>query len=60
MHFLLLQFNGREIRYNDLILLFNTDNPKKGGMGVAFKLGTAHIFPSTFEKMNVKLMAQVY
>jgi hypothetical protein len=41
------------------MLLFHTDYPKEGGMGIAFKLGQEHIYPSSFEKMNVRLMAQV-
>jgi hypothetical protein len=34
------------------MLLFHTDYPKEGGMGIAFKLGQEHIYPSSFEKMN--------
>lgn len=33
--------------------------PKKGGIGIAFKPGREHIYPISFEKMTIRLMAQV-
>ncbi len=48
-----------KIQYNDLILLFNMENLNKGRIDAALTPITFHLFPSTFVKMNAKLMTQV-
>jgi hypothetical protein len=40
-------------------MLLHTNHPKESYMGIAFKLRREHIYPSSCEKMTVRLMAQV-
>lgn len=58
-NFVCLKFRGQIVRHSHFATLFEWDNPKDAGMGVAFRLRHEHIFPNSFSKMNVRLMAQV-
>ncbi|KAK4007498.1 hypothetical protein OUZ56_012653 [Daphnia magna] len=52
-------FNGEIVRHSHFLTLFEWDNRKDAGMGVAFRLRHEHVFPISFSKMNVRLMAQI-
>ncbi|KAK4025001.1 hypothetical protein OUZ56_010507 [Daphnia magna] len=50
---------GEIVWHSHFVTLFEWDNPKDAGMGVAFRLRHEHVFPNSFSKMNVRFMAQI-
>ncbi|KAH7950304.1 hypothetical protein HPB49_022122 [Dermacentor silvarum] len=55
-----LKKEGKWIRWEDYSAVYNEDKDKAGGLRVCPKITHSHIYPSTGEKMRVKLATQVF
>lgn len=47
------------VRFSDFELLYNTSKIPGTALSILSNLTKAHLYPTSFEKMNVKLAAQI-
>lgn len=48
------------VRFSDFELLYNTSKIPGNPFSILSKLTKSHLYPTSFEKMNVKLAAQIF